>query len=170
MEDNSHEQHWTEWFRQHGSKLLLCARHWTRSAADAEDVLQDAFVRFWRTQRSLGSSDPIGLVLTSVRRAALDLARRDQRRLQRENAADDGAANEALFEPLAENDDRRVALESALQRLPREQREVLVMKIWGERTFEQIAQELGVSANTAASRYRYALAAMRKELHATTLT
>ena len=55
-------------------------------------------------------------------------------------------------------------IEAALQRLPAEQREVLVLKIWNELTFEQIAETLGIPPNTAASRYRYALAALRKEL------
>jgi RNA polymerase sigma-70 factor (ECF subfamily) len=65
-----------------------------------------------------------------------------------------------------EADDRREAVEAAMRRLPEEQREVLVLKIWAELTFEQIAGELEISPNTAASRYRYALAALRKELTA----
>jgi hypothetical protein len=48
-----------------------------------------------------------------------------------------------LFEPLAEGDDRRSAIEGALQRLPEEQREVLALKIWGEQTFEQDRREPG---------------------------
>jgi len=39
-----------------------------------------------------------------------------------------------------------------------------VLKIWGELTFDQIATQLAISPNTAASRYRYALAGLRKEL------
>src|SRR5437764_841845 len=62
---------------------LLCARQWTRSLADAEDVVQEAFVRFWRHQRNL-PGEPMALLVTSVRRAALDLARRDDRRSARE--------------------------------------------------------------------------------------
>jgi RNA polymerase sigma-70 factor (ECF subfamily) len=41
---------------------------------------------------------------------------------------------------------------------------VLVLKIWGELTFAHIATQLGISPNTAASRYRYALTALRHEL------
>lgn len=164
MEEPSEHEHWKAWFQQHGAKLLLCARQWTRTAADAEDVLQDAFVRFWRHQRKLtAASDPIGLVLTSIRRAALDLARTTDRRTARETATLSDQP-EPLFEPLLQDDGRRQTIEAALRRLPPEQREILVMKIWGERTFEEIARELGISPNTAASRYRYALTAMRKEL------
>ena len=42
------------------------------------------------------------------------------------------------------------------------------MKIWGERTFEQIGAQLAISPHTAASRYRYALGALRKSLTAVT--
>ncbi len=45
-----------------------------------------------------------------------------------------------------------------------EQREVLVMKIWNDLTFAEIASALEISQNTAASRYRYALANLKKNL------
>lgn len=105
----------------------------------------------------------MGLVLTSIRRAAFDLARRDQRRSRRETEAQ-ADQDELLFEPLENDDERRLLIEASLRRLPAEQREVLVLKIWAERTFEQIATQLEISPNTAASRYRYALAALRQEL------
>ena len=163
MEESDHDS-WKSWFHLYGPKLLLCARQWTRCAADAEDVVQEAFVRFWKQQRQLGG-DPMALLVTSVRRAAFDLARRDGRRAQREeNSANDGGERVALFECVLENDERRQAIEDALRRLPDEQREVLVLKIWGELTFQQIADELGLPSNTAASRYRYALAALRQQL------
>ncbi|WP_438481854.1 RNA polymerase sigma factor [Oleiharenicola lentus] len=157
---------WKDWFEAYGPKLLLCARQWTRSLADAEDVLQEAFVRYWRHQRDL-PGDPQALLITSIRRAAIDHARRETRRAIREEKADGGLeGRDTLFTPqLGEDADRRVEIEAALQRLPVEQREVLVLKIWNELTFDQIAGALDIPANTAASRYRYALAALRKELN-----
>ena len=167
MEETHEHNAWKDWFQRHGPKLLLCARQWTHSLADAEDVVQDAFVRFWRRQRSLGG-EPLALLLTSVRRAAFDTARGESRRQAREKRAEGGIEdNTPLFETLIEGDDRRRIIEAALRRLPAEQREVLALKIWGELTFEQIAAQLGISPNTAASRYRYALAALRKDLIAT---
>ncbi len=119
-------------------------------------------MRFWRHQRGL-PGEPMALLVTSVRRAAFDLARREGRRAAREERA---AADEpdVFFKAPTDGDERRAALEAALRRLPAEQREVLVLKIWGELTFEQIATELGLSPNTAASRYRYGLAALRQQL------
>lgn len=166
MEEALNDESWGNWFQLYGPKLLLCARQWTRSLADAEDVVQEAFVRYWRNQRRLGG-DPKALLFTSVRRAAFDLARRDQRRANREERAVAGLdETESLFEPLPEADDRRRAIEAALRRLSAEQREVLMLKIWGELTFEEIAQQLDIPLNTAASRYRYALGALRKEMTA----
>lgn len=165
VEEPKHDT-WTDWFDLYGPKLLLCARQWTRSAADAEDVVQEAFVRYWKHQRHL-PGEPMALLVTSVRRAAIDLGRREGRRAGREEqAAGDDRAPAVWFESRLEDDERRAAITEALQRIPVEQREVLVLKIWGELTFEQIAAELGLPANTAASRYRYALAALRRELTA----
>jgi len=164
MEDAHGNSAWRQWFEVHGPKLLLCARQWTRSLADAEDAVQEAFVRFWRGQRILGG-EPFPLVLTSIRRAAFDLARGNLRRTRRElRALEVAEGDEPLFEPFAEGDERRCAIEAALKRLPDEQREVLVLKIWGELTFAQIAEQLAISPNTAASRYRYALTALRHDL------
>ena len=166
MEDADNDDSWKTWFQLHGPKLLLCARQWTHSLADAEDVVQEAFVRFWRHQRGL-PGNPMALLVTSVRRAALDLGRSESRRAVREDRADGGREDrEPVFTTPLEGAERREVVEAALRRLPDEQREVLVLKIWGELTFEEIAAQLDLPPNTAASRYRYALVALRRELTA----
>lgn len=68
----------------------------------------------------------------------------------------------AWFE-LPEDDTSR-ALQVALTRIPEKFREVITLKIWGELTFDQIGKALDISPNTAASRYRYGMDAMRKAL------
>ena len=55
------------------------------------------------------------------------------------------------------DDDWREQIQVAVKHLPPEQAEVVVLKIWEELTFAEIAEILGESPNTAASRYRYAL-------------
>jgi RNA polymerase sigma factor (sigma-70 family) len=51
----------------------------------------------------------------------------------------------------------RDAVSTAISVLPEEQRAVVHLKIWEDQTFAEIAETLGIPANTAASRYRYAL-------------
>ncbi len=163
MDDAPDDSQWRHWFRTYGGRLLLAARQWSRSEADAEDIVQDAFVRYWRHQRHL-PGDPLPLMLVSVRRAALDRIRGDDRRGQRETAH---AADQSVdwFDPgVGSDDERRRRLESAVVELPAEQREVLVLKVWGELTFAEIADQLALSPNTVASRYRYALTGLRRSL------
>jgi len=158
------EQDWDSLFDANAPALILFARQWTASHADAEDVVQDAFVRFWRVGRHR-ADDPRAYLFASVKRAALDSRRGRLRRERREaEASTRNAPNEPIFETSVERDEWRDSVETALASLPEPQREVLVLKAWGELTFPQIAKITGVSANTAASRYRYALEALKKTL------
>src|SRR5207237_5438444 len=75
------EEAWRAWFQQHGARLLLFARQQTRCDADAEDVLQEACVRAWKSHNR-----DVRLVYRTIRHAAIDLARRQQRRAAREES------------------------------------------------------------------------------------
>ena len=92
----------------------------------------------------------------------MDIGRGDRRRDQREVTA--ARSEISAFEPTIERAERQASVEAALGQLPGDQREVVVMKIWGGLTFAQIAEALGVPLNTAASRYRYALQRLEAEL------
>jgi RNA polymerase sigma-70 factor (ECF subfamily) len=155
---------WQSWFDAYGGKLVLFARQWASSAADAEDIVQEAFVRFWRSNHR-NDADAHVQLFAMVRRAGLDSTRKRVRREHRERVAVAGEADLEWFSPTAEGRERGREIERALSRLPPEQREVVVLKIWGELTFDQIARSLQVSPNTAASRYRYGLQALRKTLN-----
>jgi RNA polymerase sigma-70 factor, ECF subfamily len=152
---------WSVWLDQHGAALVLLARQWVASRADAEDVVQEAFVRFWRSrQRAI---DPAAYLYSCVKHCALDWERSRKRQSRREEATARPEA-EALFAGPLEQGERLAAISTALGILPDNQREVVVMKIWGGLSFPQIAEALRISSNTAASRYRYALAKLREQL------
>ena len=160
MEPIASHENWRNCFSEVAPGLLLFARQWVQSAADAEDVVQEAFVKFWRRNHNI---DNRALLYAAVRSIALDFIRRDKRRAVREATA--FAGEEPGIEPQFEvEDDAQSALAAAVESLPRDQREVLVLKIWNDLTFHEIAGALGISQNTAASRYRYALSNLKKSL------
>ncbi len=165
---------WRTWLEEHGPKLLLFARQQTRCPEDAEDVLQDAFVKLVEKMRNgefIGGPDAWQAYLfTTIRRLAIDLGRRDSRRKKREDFVGAEADQEyrhqdhLWFESESSDDEIRQQLEEKLKELPAKFSEVIIMKIWGDRTFAEIAEALDISPNTAASRYRYGLEALKKSL------
>ena len=85
MENVVTHEDWKVCFSELAPGLVLFARQFVRTSADAEDIVQDAFVRFWRKEHSIENR---GLLYATVRSVALDLLRRDVRRARREaNAA-----------------------------------------------------------------------------------
>ena len=64
------------------------------------------------------------------------------------------------------DDDENRMLQVAMSKVSEKFREVLTLKVWGELTFQEIGETLDISANTAASRYRYGLESLRKILKA----
>lgn len=165
MENPSDEfsAEWRQWFAHYGNKLMLFARQQTRCEADAEDVLQAALIRTWKTHQDRPNAQVVSLAYTNIRRCAIDLGRSEERRKRREKISVlEGGEQVAWFE-LPEDDTSR-ALQVALTRIPEKFREVITLKIWGELTFDEIGQTLDISPNTASSRYRYGMEAMRKVL------
>jgi RNA polymerase sigma factor (sigma-70 family) len=168
---NQPDPAWKAWFAQHGSRLLMFARQQTRTEADAEDVLQDAMFRLWRSGMTElgedGNAQPsLPGAFTQIRRSAIDQARKNIRRANREDRAlEMGEMTDIVwFDSTLEQDERAAAIETALKTLPDYYQEVITLKIWGDLTFEQIAETLDIPMNTAASRYRYALEKLRRTL------
>lgn len=165
---------WREWLEVHGPKLLLFSRQQTRSLEDAKDIFQDALVKL---SEKVSSGEFVGgqdswppYLYTTIRRLAIDLSRRNDRRQRREDSVtadaetDQYEAFHPWFEGESSDDETRAQLEESLKELPEKFSEVIVMKIWGERTFAEIGETLGISQNTAASRYRYGLEALKRSL------
>lgn len=154
---------WRQWLEENGSRLMLFARQQTRCEADAEDVLQLALVKTWKTHQGKPNRQVVSLAYTNVKRCAIDLARSSDRRKRRENEAARDRGELVSWFDLPEDDTSR-ALQVALSKIPEKFREVITLKIWGEQTFDQIGETLSISPNTAASRYRYGMEALRKSL------
>jgi DNA-directed RNA polymerase specialized sigma24 family protein len=64
---------WDEWLSEQGPALTLVALQWCASTADAEDAVQEGFMRFWRSRKT--ARDPHGYLFACVRNAAHDFGR-----------------------------------------------------------------------------------------------
>jgi RNA polymerase sigma-70 factor (ECF subfamily) len=155
-------EEWRRWLHEHGAALVLFARQWSATRSDAEDAVQDGFIRFWRNRHE--ARDPLANLYTCVRSCAMDIGRSGRRRGTRERAFSSKNREESAFEYSVERAEREAMIETALNQLPGDQREVVVMKLWGGLTFAQIADAIGAPLPTVASRYRYALGRLRGEL------
>jgi RNA polymerase sigma factor (sigma-70 family) len=142
-------------YRQHAPALRLYARQW---GGGAEDLVQEAFVCLARQE-----SPPDNVrawLYRVVRNQALTAARTAARRKRREELA---SAPEAWFSRADEQLDAREATR-VLAELPLETREVIVARLWGGLTFEEIAGLVGCSLPTAHRRYQAGLAQLRERL------
>jgi RNA polymerase sigma-70 factor, ECF subfamily len=145
------EQHnWCETlYEAKAAELVLYGRALGLSHSEAEDVVQETFVALM--QRSEPPSKPEHYCVRTFRNRALNYRRTLWRRIARE------FESQRWFEhSSSESSAEREAMRS-LATLPAEQREVIVLKIWHEYTFEEIGELLEISPNTAAGRYRYGL-------------
>jgi RNA polymerase sigma-70 factor (ECF subfamily) len=142
-------------YRDHAPALRLYARQWP---GPGEDVVQDAFVKL--AQQSPPPDRPLAWLYQVVRNRALEAARSEGRRRRREDSM---RVPEAWFGRTDDHIDGREATR-LLAELPLEQREVVVARLWGSLTFEEVARLAGCSLPTAHRRYQAALAALRERL------
>lgn len=135
-------------------RLLRYAETVTRNRDDAEDAVQAAMTRVAQHPGRLAAADhPWAYFLKVLRNEALRVISR-----RRPAKALDASLSVWTYdEGRLQREESRSHVREAVRRLPPEQFEVVVLKIWEGMTFHEIAVVLGESPNTAASRYRYAL-------------
>jgi len=152
-------------YDEHAQSLFAFLLNLTRHESDTRDLLQEIFVKLACNEQLLnGVRDPRAFLIRLAHNAAVDwIRRRGARERTRENFA---AGNCSLFAPATDPDEQtfRAELAAALTELPEEQRAVVHLKLWEGLTFEEIADALEISPNTAASRYRYGLDKLRARL------
>lgn len=152
-------------YDDHAQRLFAFLLNFTRNETETRDVLQDLFIRLAREPHLLQRArNPRAYLLRLAHNLAVDAIRRRAVRERREAALTEEEA--VVFAPAAGPDEQafREALARALATLPPEQRAVVHLKLWENLTFAAISETLNISSNTAASRYRYAIDKLQKQL------
>jgi RNA polymerase sigma-70 factor, ECF subfamily len=138
--------------------------------AEAEDVTQEVFVRYWRSpERFDPKRGEIGSYLRMMARSrSLDLLRheqadgRAQERLKAVSPRDEAPLHESPA-VVAEHREQLGVLRDALRKLPVEQREALVLAYWGGMSAREVAAAARVPFGTARSRMRLGLEKLRAD-------
>jgi RNA polymerase sigma-70 factor (ECF subfamily) len=154
-------------YRDHAPALFrFLIRLTAGNEGETRDVLQEIFVRLAKSPHLLdGVAAPRSYLFRIAHRLVIDRHRRELTRQRHEMSAHQEKPAILLPEPLTEDVAwLRKTLATTLNALPPDQRAVVVLKVWEEMTFAEIAEVLDISANTAASRYRYALDKLREAL------
>ncbi len=157
---------------RHQGALLRHARALI-GTREAEDVVQETFLRLAERPPEMppaASGDPASerAVLSSwlhkvTRNLCMDALRSEARRKRREEevAPRDGSPGE-LDE--VEGEDTRAAVERSLTRLPADQREVLVLRLFGDKSYQEIADVTGKKIGTVGWLVSVGMKALANEL------
>ncbi|NUM37118.1 MAG: sigma-70 family RNA polymerase sigma factor [Candidatus Brocadiae bacterium] len=157
------EQKWLEKIcDEMGSLLLGYLKAYLRNEHDAEDVLQQVFIRLLQSNRK-------DYEIHNLRSFLFTLASHEAQRFLSKNKKHRLSAINSIPDNLLENKpdsslspQETAGLQEAFLSLPWEQQEVIYLKIYAQMTFEEISLSLSIPLNTVASRYRYGMEKIKK--------
>lgn len=143
-------------WRQHSARLLIIARAW---GEQGEDGVQEAFVALAKQDRL--PDDPLAWLVRAMRNQMLQWYRAGKRREQRHKRDADTASWFCMQREMEDGLDARLVT-SWLNELDEAEREVIVMHLWGQLSFRQIAQVTESSSATVHRHYSRGLESLRK--------
>jgi RNA polymerase sigma factor (sigma-70 family) len=159
-------------YRTNRTGFLRRARRVSGAVADAEDVVQDAFLAALNNLDSFAQvADPSSWIYTAIRNRLIDLWRRDR---TRRSAGQVDVGEETLREIVAATgldpedtfvqDELSDALAEAIEALPERQRSIIVAQVFHARTFREISERSGIPIETLSARKRAAVRALARTL------
>jgi RNA polymerase sigma factor (sigma-70 family) len=163
----------TELIRRYQSNVYTSIYIMVKDKYIAEDLFQDTFLKIVNNIRNDKYSEQ-GKFLPWALRIAHNLCIDHFRRVKQQVkiTLSDGTDFFSLLPMKEENIEAKIirqqsefGVQQIIDRLPEEQREVVVMRVYGEMSFKEIAEITNVSINTALGRMRYALINLRRMIN-----
>jgi RNA polymerase sigma-70 factor, ECF subfamily len=161
---DTHAEDWAGFYLANRRTLTVYALSLTGDDAAAQDLIQDVLMSMVRQRRRL--DNPRAYVMRCLRNLAYD-----RRRAGKLPAGDGRAAAEVarsdlsfLDEREVERDESRRQVRAALAALPDDRREVVVLRIYAELTFAEIAETLNRPLGTVTSLYARGIDELRKRM------
>jgi len=153
-------------YEKYKDYLLTLAKGLLGEQAEAEDVVHDVFVSFARSVRHFRLTGSLkGYLATCVSNLVRDKIRKRIRQADCPNSAYSTHFDEDDPEQNVTEEEELMQLRRALNQIPYEQREVVMLHLKGGMKFREIAKVQGVSLSTTHGRYRYGLDKLRSMLN-----
>lgn len=156
--------------RRHQRAIFNVIYLLVRNRSLADDLFQETFIKIIQKLKD-GNYNEEGKFLPWAARVARNLTIDHMRKMKRNVTITDSEGNDIFnYIQIAEESKEDMIIKEQTERgikhliklLPEEQREVLIMRHWGNMSFKEIADATGVSINTALGRMRYAISNLRK--------
>lgn len=167
---NGHEASLAELIRRHKTKIYTSIYHLVKDSDLAEDIFQDTFIKVINTLKTSRYNEEgkfLPWVIRISHNLVIDHFRKEKRKPMVSNVEGFDIFDVIkIYDESAEDkiirDQNHKDLRALIHLLPAEQKEVLIMRHFGELSFKEISDITGVSINTALGRMRYALNNLRK--------
>ena len=145
-------------FEEHGAALVLFARQW---CSDPDDALQEALINLANLEDE--PRDCRAWLFTTVKRKAINQSRSEQRRFKYHAKAAEEKVS--WFQPTPTSSLDPSDVERILSSLSALEREIVVARIWGELSFEQIANLVDRSLSVVFRHYQNALSKLGNRIN-----
>ena len=145
-------------YEKYKTDMLVLAMALLNDTSAAEDVMHDVFLTFVQNIEKFSLTGSLkGYLLTCVANRARNLNKAKRHQSIELKPAE--SVSHSSGEPLRAIicNEQLLQLSSAMAQLPYDQREVIMLHFQAEMTFKKIGKSIGISANTAKSRYRYGI-------------
>ena len=154
-------------FACYQSELLGMLYHMVGNAEDARDALQEAFIKCWRHQDTIGEVRNLkAWIFRIALNTGRDLRQTAWRRRKRPLPEDESAVTSYYDDPAdqVERNEQMSMVREAVSQLRAEEQEVFLLRQNAQMTYEEIAEALGIPTGTVKTRMRMALSRLRTSL------
>ena len=151
-------------YRAHGTWLVRVARMFVDDRAAAEDLVQEAFIRFHRNRHRLrDTAAAAGYLRSTVLNLARDHNRRGMMSLRHVDSHPMGTMGPDPDDALVIDDEQRTVI-AAVAKLSLRQRDCIVMRYYLELSYEEIGVALAISPNSVKTHLKRGMASLRQQM------
>jgi RNA polymerase sigma-70 factor (ECF subfamily) len=155
---------WALWLQNKDYLYRICLQLMRRSPEDAEDVLSGAMLKAVAKMSAHAGKiqDARAWLAQLTRNYCIDIHRQRQREIVRLDAVSYGQTQTGQAGLRSNDEEQRICLDSALKNLPANQKEVIVFRFIGGKSYEEIAAHLNVSPTAVRKRIQRARIALKQ--------